>query len=87
MEDPKLASQVKQALDEMTIFLEALEARLQSVDVGQTARDRNPSQNRRSNNRARYAPIADHDDHTCWECGEFGHFQHDCPWLNYNGPA
>ena len=29
----------------------------------------------------------DHDHCSYWECGEFGHFQHDCPHLNYNGPA
>ena len=87
MEDPKLVSQVQLALEQMTKHLEALEARLQPADVRQTVRDRNPSRNRRRNNCARYAFIADHDCRTCWEGGEFGHFQRDCPQLNYDGPA
>ena len=87
MEDPKLAIQLQQALDQMTKRLEALETRLQPTGVNQTARDHNPSRNCRSNNRTKYTPIADHDRCACWECGEFRHFQRDCPQLNYDRSA
>ena len=46
MENPKLAIQLQQALDQMTKHLEALKTRLQPTSVDQTPRDRNPSQNR-----------------------------------------
>lgn len=44
MEDPKLAIQLQQALDQMTKRLEALETRLQSNSTDQIASNRNPTQ-------------------------------------------
>lgn len=87
MEDPKLASQLQHALDQMTKRLEALETSLQSNSTDEAARNRNPTQNCRSSNCGKYAPIVDHDRRSCWECGEIGHFQRDCPHLNFDGPA
>ena len=87
MEDPKLAIQLQQALDQMTKRLEALESRLQSNSTDQAAHNRNPTQNRRSRNSGRYASIVDDDRRSCWGCGEIGHFQRNCPHLNYERPA
>ena len=83
LENAKLATQLQQALESMTKRLEALETRLQTnTDRNHTVAARNPSRNRRRGNRPAYAS-----DGGCWECGEPGHFQRDCPRLNYDGPA
>ena len=87
MEDQTPTIQLQQALDQIKKRLEALEIRLQPSGVDQTVRDRYPLRNHRSNIRTKYAPIADHNHRPCWKCGEFGHFQHDCPQLNYDRPA
>jgi hypothetical protein len=50
MEDPKLAFQLQQVLDQLIMRLKALEARLQSNSTDQAARNRNPTQNYHSNN-------------------------------------
>ena len=87
MVDPKLAIQLQQALHQMTKHLEALETRLQSNGTDHIAHNRNPTRNHRSNDHAKYTPITDHDLRYCWECGELGQFQCDCPQLNYHEPA
>ena len=73
-ESPQLALQLQQALDQMTKRLGALEKRLLPNSTNQTARNRNPAWNRRSNNHGQYAPAMDQDCSSCWECGEPGHF-------------
>lgn len=87
LKDQKLAIQLQQALNQMLKCLEALETRLQPTDAKQATHECNPPRNHRSNNRARYASIDDHSHQGYWECGELGHFWHDCPQLNYQGPA
>ena len=76
MDHPKLAAQLQQTLEQMSKRLEALETRLQ------TDAPRYPAQNRRRENRRRYAPRMEQ---PCWECGELGHYKRDCPQLNGNG--
>ena len=84
IEDPKLAIQLQQALDQMTKYLEALETRLQPIGDNQPACDHNPPRNHRSNNCELYPDSGSRLSHLCWEYGEFRHFQHDCPQLNYD---
>ena len=65
MEDPKLAIQLQQALDQMTKYLKALKTRLQPTGVNQTTCDHNPLRNHGSKNCAKYALIGDHNCTAC----------------------
>ena len=81
VEHLKLVIQLQWALDQMMKCLGALEVALQTTGVNQTVHKCNLSKCHWSSNHARYAVVTDRNLCTCWECGEFGHFQCDCPYL------
>ena len=65
IEDPKLAIQLQQALDQVTKCLKALKTSLQPTGVNQTACDHNPLRYHGSKNCSKYALIVDHDLPAC----------------------
>ena len=73
---PMELQKLQETLDRVSTRLEALELRLSKKEDNVPSRgDRRPRRQTRQNFRQ-----------TCWQCGEMGHFQRNCP-LNYNGPA
>ena len=86
-EDPKLITQVQQALDQMTKRLEVLETRLQSdCDGSSYSSPRNFHRRGPSNGTCGKSKL-NQERRSCWECGELGHLQRDCPHLKYHWPA
>ena len=86
-EDPKLITQVQQALDQMTERLESLETRLQLDCDGSSYKSPRNFRCRGPSNGTRGKSKLNQECRSCWECGELGHLQRNCPHLNYHGPA
>ena len=80
-EDPKVVTQLQHTLEQVTKRLETLETRLQPDRNSNSPRNyRRRGPNDRSQGRGQ-------EHQSCWGCGELGHLQRDCPYLNYYGPA
>ena len=69
----------RHTLELLTKRLETLESKLQATAARNDSKG--TRQQRRITRRPRY------EERTCWNCGEGGHLQRNCPHLNYRGPT